>query len=237
MPAGLQAAMTSTQSADDAKRLAAQKSLEFIADGMVVGLGTGSTATHFIRLLGEKVQRGLKVRGISSSKASEELAKSLSIPIIDLRQCSEIDVAIDGADEVGPGLALIKGGGGALLREKIVASAAKRFIVVADSTKVVKRLGKFPLPVEVIPMAAPLVARKLLDMGLPSKIRRVKTGGEFITDEGNLILDCASGEIADPDALATSIRQIIGVVEHGLFLHMAEMALIADGAEVVTLHR
>ncbi|HKM91543.1 MAG TPA: ribose-5-phosphate isomerase RpiA [Candidatus Acidoferrales bacterium] len=229
--------MTSAQSTDDAKRLAAQKSLEFISDGMVVGLGTGSTATQFIRLLGEKVQRGLRVRGISSSKASEELAKSLSIPIIDLQQCPEIDVAIDGADEVGPGLALIKGGGGALLREKIVASAAKRFIVVADSTKVVKRLGKFPLPVEVIPMAAPLVARKLLALGLPSKIRRLKTGAEFITDEGNLILDCASAEIQDPDALAASIRQIIGVVEHGLFLHMAEMALIADGAEVVTLHK
>jgi len=227
--------MTSLPNADDAKRLAAQKSLEFISDGMVVGLGTGSTATHFIRLLGEKVQRGLRVRGISSSKASEELAKSLSIPIIDLQQCPEIDVAIDGADEVGPGLALIKGGGGALLREKIVASAAKRFIVVADSTKVVKRLGKFPLPVEVIPMASTLVARKLLELGLASKIRRLKTGAEFITDEGNLILDCASVEIQDPDALAASIRRIIGVVEHGLFLNMAEMALIADGAKVVTL--
>jgi len=227
--------MTSLPNADDAKRLAAQKSLEFISDGMVVGLGTGSTATHFIRLLGEKVQRGLRVRGISSSKASEELAESLSIPIIDLQQCPEIDVAIDGADEVGPGLALIKGGGGALLREKIVASAAKRFIVVADSTKVVKRLGKFPLPVEVIPMASTLVARKLLELGLASKIRRLKTGAEFITDEGNLILDCASVEIQDPDALAASIRKIIGVVEHGLFLNMAEMALIADGAKVVTL--
>ena len=229
--------MTSPPNADDAKRLAAQKSLEFISNGMVVGLGTGSTATHFIRLLGEKVQRGLKVRGISSSKVSEDLAKSLSIPIIDLQQCPEIDVAVDGADEVGPGLALIKGGGGALLREKIMASAAKRFIVVADSTKVVKRLGKFPLPVEVIPMASTLVARKLLDLGLSSKVRRMKTGAEFITDEGNLILDCASTEIQDPDALAASIRKIIGVVEHGLFLHMAEMALIADGADVVTLNK
>jgi ribose 5-phosphate isomerase A len=227
--------MTSLPDADAAKKLAAQKSLEFISNGMVVGLGTGSTSTHFIRLLGERVRQGLKIRGISSSKVSADLAMSLSIPIIDLQQCPEIDVAVDGADEVGPGLALIKGGGGALLREKIVASAAKRFIVVADSTKVVKRLGKFPLPVEVIPMASTLVARKLLDLGLSSKVRRVKTGGEYITDEGNLILDCASTEIQDPDALAASIRKIIGVVEHGLFLHMAEMALIADGAEVVTL--
>jgi ribose 5-phosphate isomerase A len=229
--------MTSIPDADAAKRLAAQKSLEFISNGMVVGLGTGSTATHFIKLLGERVQRGLKIRGISSSKASAELAKSLSIPVIDLQECPEIDVAVDGADEVGPGLALIKGGGGALLREKIVVSAAKRFIVVADSTKVVKRLGKFPLPVEVIPMASTLVARKLLDLGLSSKVRRVKTGGEYITDEGNLILDCASTEIQDPDALAASIRKIIGVVEHGLFLHMAEMALIADGADVVRLDK
>jgi ribose 5-phosphate isomerase A len=229
--------MTSIPNADEAKRLAAKKSLEFISNGMVVGLGTGSTATHFIKLLGERVQRGLKIRGISSSKASAELAKSLSIPVIDLQECPEIDVAVDGADEVGPGLALIKGGGGALLREKIVVSAAKRFIVVADSTKVVKRLGRFPLPVEVIPMASTLVARKLLDLGLSSKVRRVKTGGEYITDEGNLILDCASTEIQDPDALAASIRKIIGVVEHGLFLHMAEMALIADGAEVVTLNK
>jgi len=229
--------MTTMQNADDAKRLAARKSLEFIADGMVVGLGTGSTATHFIRLLGEKVQRGLKIRAISSSKASAELARSFSIPIIDFEQSQQIDVAVDGADEVGPELALIKGGGGALLREKIVVSAAKRFIVVADASKVVKRLGKFPLPVEVIPMAAPLVAKRLLDLGLASKTRRTKTGSEYITDEGNLILDCASSEIQDPDALAASIRKIIGVVEHGLFLHMAEMALIADGANVVTLSK
>jgi len=229
--------MNSMPNADDAKRLAAQKSLEFISDGMVVGLGTGSTATHFIRLLGEKVRRGLKIRGISSSKTSQDLAESLSIPMTDLQHCPEIDVAVDGADEVGPGLALIKGGGGALLREKIVVSAAKKFIVVADASKVVKRLGKFPLPVEVIPMAAPLVARKLLDLGHASKTRRTKTGAEFITDEGNLILDCASCEIEDPEALAAAMRAIVGVVEHGLFLHMAEMALIADGSEVVTLNK
>ncbi len=223
--------------AEAAKIVAAQKSLEFVQDGMVVGLGSGSTATHFIKLLGEKVKAGLRIRSISSSKASEDLARSLSIPITDFRQSPVIDVAIDGADEIGPHLALVKGGGGALLREKIVASAAKRFIVVADSSKIVRRLGKFPLPVEVIPMAAPLVEKQILALGISSKVRQAKTSGDYITDEGNLILDCACGEIADPEALAASIRAMVGVVEHGLFLNMAEMALVADGAEVKTIYK
>jgi ribose 5-phosphate isomerase A len=224
-------------SIDCAKELAAKKSLDFIEDGMVVGLGTGSTATHFIKLLAERVRRGLNIRGIPSSKSSRELAESLSIPITDFQQCPEIDVAIDGADEIGPGLALIKGGGGALLLEKIVASASRRFIVIADSSKVVSRLGNVPLPVEVIPTASPLVARKLSDMGFRSTIRRLNTGCEFITEEGNLILDCVCDEIEDPDALAASIRNIVGVVEHGLFLHMAERALVSDGSGVMTLFK
>lgn len=225
------------RSTDDAKEMAASKSLDFIENGMVVGLGTGSTATRFIELLGERVKQGLKIRGIPTSKTSRELAESLSIPTIDFQQCREIDVAIDGADEIGPGLALIKGGGGALLHEKIVASASRRFIVVADSTKVVSRLGKVPLPVEVIRMAVPLVAGKLVQMGIRPTIRRLNTGSEFMTEEGNTILDCECGEIQDPDALAASIRNIAGVVEHGLFLHMAERALVSDGEEVTTLFR
>ena len=224
-------------STDYAKELAAQKSLDFVEDGMVVGLGTGSTATRFIKLLGERVQRGLKIRGIASSKTTKRLAESLSIPIVDFQQCPEIDVAIDGADEIAPGLALIKGGGGALLHEKIVASASKRFIVIADSSKVVTRLGKFPLPVEVIPTAAPVVSRKLVDKQIRPTIRRLKTGSEFITDEGNIILDCECGEIQDADALAAFIRNIVGVVEHGLFLHMAERALVSDGSKVTTLFK
>src|SRR5277367_878033 len=172
--------------ADKAKELAAQRSLEFIEDGMVVGMGSGTTATHFIKLLGERVKQGLKVRGIASSKASEDLAVSLSIPVTDFHECPEIDVAIDGADELTHQLELIKGGGGALLREKIVASASKRFIIVADSRKLVNKLGKFPLPVEVIPMASPLVAKKLEQLGLSSTVRQSHTGGDYITDEGNL---------------------------------------------------
>ena len=139
--------MLSMPSVDDAKVMAARKSLEFVEPGMVVGLGSGTTATHFIRLLGEQVQAGLKVRGIASSQASEELAIALGIPVIDFRTVTSIDVAIDGADEVGPELALIKGGGGAMLREKIVASAAKQLVIVSDGSKVVRRLGKFPVPV------------------------------------------------------------------------------------------
>lgn len=229
--------MTPTPDLDRAKVLAAQKSLEFVEQGMVVGLGSGSTATCFIQLLGEKVRQGLKIRGIPSSAASEQLAKLLSIPVIDFHCASEIDVTIDGADEIGPGLSLIKGGGGALLREKIVASASKRFIVVADSSKVVQYLGTFPLPVEVIPMASPLVAKKLRQLGLCCKIRQNQTGADYITDEGNLILDCDCGKISDPERLAAAIRGIVGVVEHGLFLNMAEMALVADGTQVKTLKR
>jgi len=225
------------RSTDYAKELAAKKSLDFVEDGMVVGLGTGSTATRFIKLLGNRVKRGLKIRAIPSSNTSKELAEALSIPVINFQQCPEIDVTIDGADEIAPGLALIKGGGGALLHEKIIASASRRFIVIADSSKVVTRLGKVPLPVEVVPIASPLVARRLMQMGFRSTIRRLDTGSDFITEEGNLILDCDCGEIQDADTLAASIRNIVGVVEHGLFLHMAERALVSDGADVKTLFK
>lgn len=223
------------ENVDNAKELAAQRSLEFIENDMVVGLGSGSTATHFIKLLGERVRKGLRVRGIASSQASTKLAESLSIPIIDFHQAGEIDVTIDGADEVGPQLALIKGGGGALLREKIVASASRKFVVVADSRKCVRRLGAFPLPVEVIPMASPLVSKKLSDLDLHPSVRRLQDGSEYITDEGNLILDCKCGAIAHPEELAASIRAIVGVVEHGLFLNMANRAIIASDREIFEL--
>jgi len=224
-------------SADHAKELAAKKALEFISSGMTVGLGSGTTATHFIKLLGERVRQGLKIRGIASSNNSEQLAKSLSIPIVDFHQTSVIDVTVDGADEIAPGLALIKGGGGALLREKIVASASKKFIVVADSSKIVAHLGKFPLPVEVIPMAAPLVAVKLSALGIRPAVRHHPEGTEYITDEGNLILDCACGQILDPPALAASIRAIVGVVEHGLFLNMADQAIVSSEREIQLLNK
>ncbi len=220
-------------SRDQAKLLAARRALEFVEDGMVVGLGSGTTATFFIEQLGERVKQGtLRVRAIASSAASEQLARSLGVTISDFEVCPDIDVTVDGADEIGPGLALIKGGGGALLREKIVASASRQFIVVADAVKLVPALGNFPLPVEVIPMASPLVSRRLLDLGLATSVRRHADGSMYITDEGNLILDCAPGKIDDPERLAASLRRIVGLVEHGLFLGMADRALIAVGAEV-----
>jgi len=181
----------------------------------------------FIEELGKKVQAGLKIRCVASSDASEALGKSFGMEVVSLAELPELDVYIDGADEVGPGLTLIKGGGGALLREKIVASAAKRFIVVVDSSKVVETLGKFPLPVEVIKMALPLVEKKLSDLGLNPKLRLHPDGSKYLTDEQNYILDCACGRIEGPAATAAAVRSIVGVVEHGLFLNMAAVALVA----------
>ena len=220
---------------DEAKRMAALRALEFVEDGMSLGIGTGTTSAFFIRGLGERVKQGLRVRGIATSSGSEQLARSLSIPITNFEECPELDLTVDGADEVGPGLALIKGGGGALLREKIVESASRRFIVVADSTKLVHTLGQFPLPVEVIKMALPNVTRKLESLGLNPKLRHHPDGSVYLTDEDNVLLDCACGAIPDPAKTAADIRSIIGVVEHGLFLNMASLALIAgeDGVREV----
>jgi ribose 5-phosphate isomerase A len=223
---------------DEAKRLVAKRAAELVRDEQRVGLGTGSTATLFIRELGARVKRGeLKIRCVASSDASHELGLSLGMDVRTLAELPELDVYIDGADEVcrrgggsgAGGLDLIKGGGGALLREKIVASAAREFIVVADSTKLVDVLGRFPLPVEVIQMALPLVEPKLNALGLNPKLRMKKDNAQqpFVTDEGNYILDCACRRIDDPEVVAAEIRSIVGVVEHGLFLGMATLALVA----------
>ena len=220
---------------DEAKTLVGKRAAEFVEDGMAVGLGTGTTSVQFIHALGARVQAGLKVNCVASSESSFKLAESLGIPITTLPNLPELDLYIDGADEVAPGLALIKGGGGALLREKIVASAAKKFIVVADSTKIVKHLGTFPLPIEVIQMALPLVTRKLQALGLNPIQRHRKDGSIFITDENNFILDCVGEPILDPEKTAAEVRGIVGVVEHGLFLNMATFALIAGEDGVVEL--
>jgi len=222
---------------DQEKEAAARASLRFVKDGQVVGLGTGSTAAHFIKLLGEEVKDGLRVRGIPTSIRSRELAVSLGIPVITLDDCQEIDVTVDGADEVDPRLRLIKGGGGALLREKIVASATRQMIVVADASKQVQRLGKFPLPVEVIRFAQALVAKRVVTMGAEVQLRRDAAGSAYLTDENNYILDCRFGEIPDPDRLARELSEMPGVVEHGLFIGMASVALLARGSEIVELRR
>jgi ribose 5-phosphate isomerase A len=222
---------------DEAKGLVAKRAAEFVEDGMAVGLGTGTTAALFIRELGKRVRAGLKIRCVASSDASHTLGLQLGMDVVTLAELPELDIYIDGADEVGPGLALIKGGGGALLREKIVASAAREFIVVVDSSKMVERLGKFPLPVEVIKMALPVVQPRLAALGLHPKLRPAKNGsGPYLTDEGNYILDCACGRIEEPEEVAAEIRSVVGVVEHGLFLGMATLALVA-GDDGVTEHR
>jgi ribose 5-phosphate isomerase A len=219
------------------KEAAARASLRFVKDGQVVGLGTGSTAAHFIRLLGELVKIGLRIRGIPTSERSREQALSVGIPLTTLDECPEIDVDVDGADEVDPQLNLIKGGGGALLREKIVASAAKQFVVVADISKRVPRLGKFPLPVEVIQFAQTLVAKKIAALGADVRLRMSADGKPYETDEHNHILDCRFGEIADVAGLARKLSDIPGVVEHGLFVGMSDRVLFAQGSEIIELKR
>src|SRR6204780_1946196 len=221
---------------DTEKAAAARKSLEYVQDGMVVGLGTGSTATFAIQFLGEQVRNGLKIRGIPTSRASGELARSLMIPLTSFDEVEYTDVTIDGADEVAPGLALIKGGGGALLHEKIVATSSRRLVIVADEHKIVERLGLFPLPVEVIPFAASPVKKKLEERGAHPVLRSGHDGSPYITDEGNFILDCHYGEIVDPAAVAHTIKSMTGVVEHGLFLGLASVAIIAgpSGSRIIS---
>jgi ribose 5-phosphate isomerase A len=228
---------TDLKRADQEKEAAARASLRFIKSGQVVGLGTGSTAASFIRLLAEQVKNGLLIRGIPTSVRSQELAESLGIPLTTLDECQEIDVTVDGADEVDAELRLIKGGGGALLREKVVASATKHLVIVADATKQVPRLGKFPLPVEVIRFAQALVAKKIAALGADVRLRLQANGTPYVTDESNYIFDCRFGEIADADNLARQLSDMPGIVEHGLFIGMASTVLLAKGDEIVELHR
>jgi ribose 5-phosphate isomerase A len=227
---------THNNAADHAglKLRAAQRALELVKSGMTVGLGSGSTATLWIKLLGEQVRdHRLDIRAIASSEDSERLGRSYGIPFVNFEECRSLDLTVDGADEVAPKLALIKGGGGKLLREKIVASASKYFVIVADESKQVEKLGRFPLPVEVIPMAAPLVSDSLRELGFTPTIRVNQDGTRYITDEGNLILDCSGLLIENPEAIVAKLDSIVGVVEHGLFLNMANLALIACEQQVI----
>ncbi len=220
---------------DHEKESAARASLRFVQDGQIVGLGTGSTAAYAVRFLGEKVREGLKIKGIPTSARTRELAASLGIPLTTLDEFQQIDVTIDGADEIDPRLRLIKGGGGALLREKIVASASKRVVIIADSGKQVQALGKFPLPVEVVPFAQAVVLKKISALGTAVKLRQSADGKPFVTDEGHHIMDCSFGRIADPPELARALSAMPGVVEHGLFIGLASVALIGKGDEVIEL--
>ncbi len=222
---------------DVEKEAAARASLRFVKDGQVLGLGTGTTAARFIQLLGEQVKNGLRIRGIPTSDRSREQAASLGIPLTALDECQQIDVDVDGADEFDPELRLIKGGGGALLREKIVASASKQVVIVADATKRVPVLGRFPLPVEVIKFAQALVTKKIEALGAAVELRRDASGKPFLTDENNHILDCRFGQIQDVEGLARKLSDMPGIVEHGLFIGMASVVLVANGSEIVELRR
>ncbi len=220
-----------------AKRRAALAALDLIEDGMAVGLGTGSTAALLVEALGQKVAAGLRVDAVATSERTARQARELGIPLSTLDETPALDLAIDGADEVDPALNLIKGGGGALLREKIVASCAARFVVVADESKRVRHLGAFPLPVEVVPMAATPLGRRVAALGAEVVLRRDRFGEPFATDEGHWILDCAFGQITDPPALARSLEAMAGVVEHGLFVAMADEVILGGGDGVERLRR
>ena len=220
--------------ADDLKGAAAEKALELVQEGMLLGLGTGSTSRLFVEGVGRLVASGMKVRGVPTSRATAELAASLGIPIV-TELVGQIDLAVDGADEVDPALNLIKGRGGALFREKLVAAASKRFVVVVDESKLVKQLGEGALPVEVLPFLWRSTAERLTALGLSLVIR----GGEetpYVTDNGNVILDVTVAEgIKNPAELALELKQVTGVVEHGLFVDMTDTVIVAgpDGPKAI----
>jgi ribose 5-phosphate isomerase A len=219
------------------KEAAARAAVRLVNDGEIVGLGTGSTAAYAVRLLGERMRQGLKIRGVPTSVATQQLAASVGIPLMTLDQVQQIDITIDGTDEFDPALNLIKGGGGALLREKVIAAVSRREVIIADSSKQVPILGKFPLPVEVIPFARTVVAKKIEAWGASVTLRPNKEGNIFITDEGHHILDCKFGEIPDPPALACRLEAIPGIVEHGLFIGLAGLVLVAKGDQVTEIQR
>ncbi len=221
---------------ETSKRRVAARALEFVEDGMRLGLGTGSTAKHFLALLAERVRSGLDIVGVPTSERTRAQAAELGIRLTTLDDNPDLDLTIDGADEFDPQLRLIKGGGGALLREKIVASASTRMVVIADSSKKVDRLGQFPLPVEVNRFGLASTLKKVQSAGAATGARgamvlRVASAGEpFVTDGGHLLLDCHFGAIPEPEALASRLAAIPGVVEHGLFIGLAS-AVITDNEQ------
>lgn len=230
-------------SMDALKRQAAAHAVAQVKDGMKLGLGTGSTAKHFVELLGEKVQGGLKVIGVPTSEATRADAIRCGVPLTTLDEIDRLDLTVDGADEIDPRLDLIKGGGGALLREKIVAAASDRMIVIADDTKWVDTLGKFPLPIEVIPFGLGATRRAVekafTQAGVSGEmsVRNGKDGHAFVTDGGHWILDARLGRIPDSPALARSLSAIPGVVEHGLFIGLASMAVLASANGIRIVER
>jgi ribose 5-phosphate isomerase A len=219
------------------KQIAARAAVDLVEAGRIVGLGSGSTAAYAVRFLAERVREGLNIVGIPTSQQTKHLAEQLGLPLATLDEHPQIDIDIDGADEIDPQLNLIKGGGGAFLREKIIASVSRRFVVIGDSAKQVKRLGKFPLPVEVVPFAQSLIKPQIEALDAKVSLRSYAYGNPYVTDEGHHILDCTFGEIPDPAALAEKLCHMPGVIEHGLFIGMAELAFIGKDGKVVQLRR
>lgn len=220
---------------------AARIALQHVADGMRLGIGTGSTAEEFVRLLAEKVAAGMTVIGVPTSERTAALCRELGVPLSTLDETPELDLTIDGADEIGPELALVKGGGGALLREKIVASASAAMVVIADESKMVETLGRFPLPIEVNPFGLKAtelaIVRAAESLGLSGPLTlRMTPDAPFVTDGGHFILDASFGRIPDPRALSNSLHAVPGVVEHGLFLGLAKTAIVAGADGVKTVH-
>lgn len=229
---------------DGLKRQAAARALEQVREGMKLGLGTGSTAKHFVELLGERVRAGLNVVGVPTSEVTRADAERCGVPLTTLDEIDRLDLTVDGADEIDPALNLIKGGGGALLREKIVAAASDRMIVIADDSKWVDVLGRFPLPVEIIPFGHAATQRAMREAFAESGIsgqmavRRAGNGHVFVTDGGHWIVDAHLGQIKDAARLAERLSAIPGVVEHGLFIGLASTAVLAgaQGIRVVERH-
>ncbi len=208
------------------KQLAGEYAANLVKDGMKVGLGTGSTVYWTIQKLGERVKEGLSFQAVPTSKETEVLAKQLNISLISLNDIQSLDLTIDGADEIDANLQLIKGGGGALLREKIVATSSKELIIIADESKLVTHLGTFPLPVEIIPFSWKQTERKIQSLGCQTTLR-LKNNETFITDNNNMIIDCIfPHNITNPTNLHTQLKMITGVVETGLFVNMNSKAII-----------
>jgi ribose 5-phosphate isomerase A len=228
---------------DGLKRRAAARALEHVRDGMQLGLGTGSTAKHFVELLGERVRDGLRVIGVPTSEATRADAARCGIPLTTLDAIDRLDLTVDGADEIDPQLNLIKGGGGALLREKIVAAASDRMIVIADDSKWVDVLGRFPLPVEVVPFGIAVTQRAIgkafAQSGVSGQmaVRKGKDGHVFVTDGGHWIVDAHLGRISDAPRLASLLTSIPGVVEHGLFIGLASTAVLAGSQGIRVVER
>jgi ribose 5-phosphate isomerase A len=219
-----------------AKRMAGERAAELVENGMRIGLGSGSTVYWTIRRLGQRVRSGLRIEAIPSSRATEQWARAVNIPLTSFAQVKELDLTLDGADEIAPDLSLIKGGGGALLREKLVAAASRRLVIVADDSKPVSVLGKFPLAVEVVPFGWEVTRERIARLGADPVLRR-EGQDPFITDSRHYILDCAFGAIPDPGRLHAELKALVGVVETGLFVGMAEAAIVSDGRTVKMLRR